>query len=102
MVAPVTLPPPIASYVGRYVRLRRRHALARALGLAALFFIAWGLGCCMVDRVARLLPVARFALLLAGAAAVVVIVFRPLAYWLSRDVNWRAAAADIERHDGRL
>src|SRR4051812_21593192 len=97
MVAPITLPPPIGPYVGRYVRLRRRHALLRAAGLAACFFLAWALGCCMIDRVADLLSAARLALLLVGLGTVVVLVFRPLVYWLSRDVNWRAAAADIER-----
>ncbi|MDQ3439930.1 MAG: DUF4175 domain-containing protein, partial [Planctomycetota bacterium] len=102
MSAPLTLPQPIASYLARYVRLRRRHALLRASGLAAAFFLAWGLGCCMIDRLAWLAPVARLALLATGALAVAIIVFRPFAYWLSRDVNWRAAAAEIERSDARF
>ena len=79
MGAPLALPPTIRDYLARYVRLRRRHALLRACGLAACFFLAWGLGCCMVDRVAWLAGPARLALLAAGALAVAVILVRPLA-----------------------
>ena len=102
MTAPLTLPPAIGSYLAYYVRLRRRRALLRAVGLAATFFLAWGLGCCMIDRVAWLAPAARLALLAVGALAVVIVVFRPFTYWLSRDVDWRAAAAEIERSDDRF
>ncbi|MGB7159744.1 MAG: hypothetical protein WBD40_16885, partial [Tepidisphaeraceae bacterium] len=98
----ITLPPPIRTHVGRYVRLRRRHALVRSAGFALAFFLAWTLGCCMLDRALALLPAVRFGLLAVGVATVVAIVFRPLAYWLSREVNWRAAAADIERQDADL
>src|SRR5688500_12363710 len=74
----------------------------RALGLGATFFLAWGLGCCMIDRIAWLAPAARLALLATGALAVAIVVFRPLMYWLSRDVDWRAAAAEVERSDDRF
>ena len=102
MGAPLQLPPPIRDYLARYVRRRRRHAMLRACGLATCFILAWGLGCCMIDRVVALAAAARFAMLAAGAVGAAIVVFRPLVYWLSRDVNWRTAAAEIERHDDRF
>ncbi|HEV2292434.1 MAG TPA: discoidin domain-containing protein [Tepidisphaeraceae bacterium] len=103
MSAPITpLPPPIGPYVVRYVRLRRRHALMRGLGVAAAFFLAWGLGCCMIDRIAPLAAGLRLALLATCAVAAVALLFRPLVQWLWNDVNWPAAAAEIERRHGLL
>ena len=97
------LPPRIRDYIGDFVARARRRALVRAGGLAYLFLLAWALLWCVVDRFLQLGGNYRLLLLVSGLAAAVAIVFRPLAAVLwRRDLDWAAAAAEIERTNPRF
>ena len=93
------LPASLRSYVCDFVARRRRVALFRAAGLAVAFALGWTLAWCLVDRLLQLPGPVRLALLTLNLAAVVALVFRPVADAFRRDVRWAEAAADIERRD---
>lgn len=97
-----SLPAPIDAYLTRYVRLRRRRALLRGLGIAAAVTVAWVMVCCALDRALPLPPWARVGVLSMNLAIVVAILLRPVWRWIRRDVDFDAAAADIEQRDNRF
>src|SRR3954468_7849594 len=94
------LPPATRSYVGRYVRRRRRLTLWRAVGRAIAFAVAAALASCASDRLWQIPAGGRTALLVLTALGFFLIIARPLAAMLRRHVDWVAGAADIEAHGG--
>jgi len=102
MTAAAALPPNIASYVQEYVSRARARALWRAAGLAVSALLAWGLACCLADRLLQLSEWVRAGLLAAGLATTAVILYRPLRARLARRLDWLQAAAEVERHNPRF
>ena len=90
------LPPEVRGYVRRFVNRRRRLALLKALGLAVAFALSWMLLWCMADRLIAFPGRLRLALLVIGAAAVTVLLARPLRGALRRRIDWIEAAGQIE------
>jgi hypothetical protein len=98
----MSLPEPIRSYVARFVRLHRRHAVLRAAGVAAALTIGWMLMCCALDRAWPLPPVVRLVLLCVNLVMVAAVLLGPMSRWVRRDIDFRAAADEIEQRDGRF
>jgi hypothetical protein len=102
LAEPEQLPPPIRELLKRFVRRRRRIAIARAVGialaLAALWLLAWG----VVDRLFPLHWIVRSILLLKLVAIVMLVLARPLRALLRRQVDWPQAAKQIEQRDPRF
>src|SRR5688572_18680927 len=90
------LTPPIASYLDRFERRRRRQQRFRAIGSAAALTLLWAALWCAADRLAGLHWLIRLAALLANIAFVLAIIVRPAVSML-RAVDVRRAAAEIER-----
>jgi hypothetical protein len=90
------LPSSIQTYVTNFVARRRRFAVARAMGVAAIGFLAWMLIACTVDRFFQLNRPMRLIVLLCGMAVVALVIVRPLLHLMRRRFDWVAAAQDIE------
>src|SRR5439155_15859268 len=96
------LPPDVSAYVSDFVARGRRQAMLRATGIAAALFTAWGLTCCLADRLLQLPAAVRAAMLAAGLVTAALVLARPIRAILRRRVDWLQAAAEIERHDPRF
>jgi hypothetical protein len=96
LIAISVLPPAVRTYVHDFEVRARRLALLRGIGIAAAALLGWMLACCLVDRAAQLGPMTRSCLLVLGVIAAAVLLWRPIAKALRKDVDWTDAAQRIE------
>ena len=95
------LPPVIAGHLRGFARAAVRRSSTRS-GVAALcLFILWALASCAADRLLQLPSHVRLVLLLAGCTLSGLILLQAL-WRLRREIDWVAAASEIERRDPRF
>ena len=95
------LSPGISRYLDDYVARLRRVSLVRATGWAVTLFLGWMILCCLADRFIHLpMSVRMFALGIAIATCLTLIVPKVVALWLPTDLL--AAAGAVEQRDSRF
>ncbi|HTW94992.1 MAG TPA: DUF4175 family protein [Tepidisphaeraceae bacterium] len=92
-----SLPPNLQEPMGRFVRRLRRWSLVGTAGAAIGIFLTWMLLACLADRFWRLTGHARLGLLILDGAAFLAVMWRAVRQWARRDVDWAAAAEEIDR-----
>lgn len=95
-----SLPIAIERFVRRHVTRRRWLALVQSLGAGLFLALAWALLAMLLDRLFRMGPPIRLALLIVGAAILLTPILLPLWRLLRRRIDYLQGAAEIESAQG--
>jgi hypothetical protein len=96
------LPPQVRSFLAAFVGRQRRRALLCAAGWAAAFAVAWLALACAADWLVQLGPGLRWTLLVANVAGILVVLAPPVARIFRKQIDWSAAAAQVEARGGHF
>lgn len=94
-------PPRISSYIRAFIARRRAVLMLRGAGTVAAVGLAWALFACLIDRLIHLPAPARWAILIAGAAAAIYAGGRHVLRAF-RAMDWIGAAGQIEARTDRF
>jgi hypothetical protein len=97
-----SLPTEIRQFIARFVARQRLVLLMRAIVLTGCFILGWSFLVALIDRLAPLPGRLRLVLGCAEIAAAIMILWRPAAGMIWRDIVWTTAAAAVEQRDPRL
>ena len=89
--------PRVEDFLRQFVARHRRLTLLRRTGWAATIALGWLLCCCLCDRLFDLPRGVRFVWLLSDLLIPAALILPPLRRLLGRQMDWTAAADQIER-----